>query len=314
VAEEGRSHETTTSVIETFPPEVEARAEAALQAEVSCPDSCDLRHGILRIVLQDGGVVKEVELAQFDGRVNLTDQVSVKAPYRPGVHTWRAVFPAQGKEGHFHEESSTSFSFMVKPHSTSMAVWAVPSPLAVNSKFRVKVGVKCAAECNLAGKEVRVYGERGAKVATGFLGRVPLPGTSALYWTELELEAPGIEGYYSWRVRFLKPDLVLPHEGASCKFGFTTAPRPEHLVTVEVTDKNTNSSVKKANLLLRPQSGYPYRACSDAAGVGRLEVPRGEYTLIISKGSDYGVFKATFEVNGDVNLKAELAPGYDPFA
>ena len=94
----------------------------------------------------------------------------------------------------------------VKPaaasHSTSIAVWGVPSPVAAAGRFTVRVGVKCAAGCPLTGQPVAVRNEAGAGVGRGRLGTAPEPGTRALYRTDLTLTAPAREGVHAWTVVF----------------------------------------------------------------------------------------------------------------
>jgi hypothetical protein len=306
VTEEVKAHETSTSMVRAALAELDAGTDVALKVKVSCPSACDLRGKTVRIIAQDSTVAKEVALTTFEEQMNETDEFTVKAPIELGECTWSVVFPAQEVGGVLHEESSTPVVFNVKPHATSMAVWDVPSPVAFNDKFKIKVGVKCSAECSLTGKEIGIYGQKGKKVATGALGGVPWPGTSALYWAEVELEAPGVEGYYRWRVRFLKPDLELPHEEASYHFAFTTARPPEHAVTVEVVAQDTKIPIKNAHILLRPHSGYPYRGYTDEGGVAKLEVPKGEHELYVSK-SDYDTFQTSVEVASDLTIKAELS-------
>jgi hypothetical protein len=96
-------------------------------------------------------------LTEFDGAANETDEFIVKALIKPGEYTWTAVFSAQEKEGILHEESLASFSFIVRPHATSMTVWDVPSPIAFNTRFKIKIGVLCSAECKLTGNKVEIY-------------------------------------------------------------------------------------------------------------------------------------------------------------
>ena len=314
MTEEIESHETSTYMVEAAPSEVDARADIALKVEVSCPEARDLGGSMVRIVVQDGTRAKEVELSEFDGTVNHTDEFAVEAPIKPGEYTWIAVFPAQEKEGVLHKESSTPFSFTVKPHSTSIAVWGVPSPIALGDEFTIKVGVKCSAECKLTDKEIAVYGQKGKKVATGALGGVPWPGTSALYWAEMELEAPGVEGYHKWTVKFRKPDLELPHQDASYHFGFVTARQPEHVVTIEVISKATKTPIKNASVLLRPHiyRGYAYSSRTDSGGVAKLEVPKGKYKLDASKSDEYETFQTTVEITDDATVKAELVSVHDP--
>ena len=313
VTEGIQTHETSTSMAKAALAELDAGTDIALKVRLSCSSGCDLGGKIVKIIPQDG-VVNETELVTFDGTGNETDEFAVKAPIEPGEYTWTAVFPAQEKEGILHEQSSTPLSFIVKPHSTSIAVWDVPSPVAFGDKFRIKVGVKCSAECELKDKQVEVFDHDGRKVASGALGGAPWSDTRALYWREVGLEAPGEEGHYVWRVESPKRGVDLSHEESSCSFSFTTGRPPEHPVTVEVIEQDTKAPLRRADVLLRPESGFPYRGLTDESGVAKVEVPQGEYTLLVSKGKDYTTFRTTLEVSGDVTVKAELVVVIDIFA
>ena len=301
---EVQSHQTNTEMIQSAPPEVDAGTDIVLKVRVSCPSACDLRGKTVRVIAQDSMVAKEVALTSFEEEISETDEFTIKAPIELGECTWGVVFPGQEVGGVLHEDSSTPVVFTVKAHGTSIAVWGVSSPIAFNDKFKIKVGVKCSAECKLTDKKIVIYGPKGKKVATGTLGGVPWPGTSALYWVEPELEAPGVEGYYRWRVKFRKQDLELPHEEASYYFAFTTARPPGHIVTVEVTDKLTKAPIKNALVALHSR-GTPYRGYTDEEGVARVGVPRGEYKAYVVK-HRYADFQTTAEVAGDIDLKAEL--------
>jgi len=306
VTGEVKSHQTKTEMIQSAPREVDAGTDISLKVGASCSCACDLRGNRITVIAQDGAVAAEAALTSFEEGLNETDAFTVKAPTQLGQCTWSIVFPAQEVGGIPHGESWTPVSFTVRPHSTGIAVWDAPSPIALNSRFRIKVGAKCSAGCNLVDTEVRVYGQKGRKVATARLGPVPWTGTSALYWTEAELEAPGDEGYYRWRVRLRKPDLELPHEDASHTFFFTTARPPQHVVTVEVIAEEANTPLERALVVLRPGTGYPYRSYTDEGGVARLEVPNGEYTLYVSKSPEYDTFETTVEMNDDASVKAWL--------
>ncbi len=307
MTEEARTHQTNVEVTQSSPMEVDAGADIALKVKVSCSSGCDLRGKTIRVVDGDGAAAKLVALTGFEEGINETDEFTVEAPVEVGEYDWSVVFPAQEVGGVLHGESGTSVTFNVKPHSTSMAVWDVPSPIAFGDKFTIKVGVKCSAECNLSGQEIRVYGPRGKKVAVVALGANPWPGTRALYWVEVGLEAPAVRGRYSWRSRFPKPDLELPHEGASCRFTFTAATPPEHVVTVHVISQETKRPLKNANVLLRAQRGYPYRGCTDGGGVATVGVPKGQYTVCASKGDEYETFQTRVDVVDDLTVKAELS-------
>lgn len=87
-------------------------------------------------------------------------------------------------------------------HSTSVAVWGVPSPVVVDRRFAATVGVKCSAGCPLAGRAVVVRDEAGVEAGRGRLGDTPAPGTSALHAVEVALKAPAREGVHTWTAAF----------------------------------------------------------------------------------------------------------------
>jgi len=301
-----QAHETSTSMVKAALAELDAGTDIALKVKVSCSLACDLRGKTINIIAQDAVVAEEIELTTFDETGNETGEFVMRAPIEPGEYTWTAVFPAQETEGVLHEESSAPFSFAVKPHTTSIAVSGVPSPIALGDEFRIKVEVKCAAGCKLAGQEIEIYDHQGAKVATGTLGDVPSPDATALSCAEVTLEAPSQEGRYRWTARFPKPDLELAHEEAFCTFAFGTAKQPEHVVTIEVMDKDTKTPIKNAQVLLRPRlyRGSAYKSRTDEGGVARVSVPTGNYQLYVSwDGKD--TLLSSVEVTGDVTLKAE---------
>jgi hypothetical protein len=189
---------------------------------------------------------------------------------------------------------------IVKPHATSMAVWDVPSPTAFNSRLAIKIGVSCSAGCRLTGTEVEVYDHLGARVARGVLGDNPWSSSGSLYWTEVELKAPGTEGYYDWTARFPEPGLDLTHEGSFHRFGFRTARQPEHTVTIEVTNKETGTPITSADIFL-----HPYRGLSDEHGMSRLMVPKGDYDLQVLV-VDKQPFAQPVKVSADMIVKVEL--------
>ncbi|MBI4469839.1 MAG: hypothetical protein HY650_11030 [Acidobacteria bacterium] len=300
-AEEVKAHRITLSMVKVPPAEVAAGTYIVLQGRVLCSSACDLRGKIVRILTQDAVVSKEISLVIFDGAAYETDPIVIKAPTEPGAYSWTGVFPAQEKEGVLHEEGSAPVSFTVMPHhTTSIADWDVPSPIAFGDEFGIKVGVRCSADCRLTDKNIEIYDHAGAVVATVALGGIPWPGTSALYWAEVKLKAPTVEGYFTWEVKFSEQDSAVPHDGASYTFGFSTTRQPEHVVTVGVIDKDTQTPIKNADVLL-----HPYRGYTDECGMARLMVPKGEYELYVSE-SGKETFQTTVKVASDVAVKAEL--------
>jgi len=308
VTAEVKVHETTTSVVEAPLAEVDGSADMALKVRVSCSSACDLWGRMVRIVAHDDALAGETALVFFDGTANETDEFVVSAPFEPGEYTWAAVFPAQEKAGVLHEESSTSFSFTVEPHATSVEVWDVPSPIAFGDEFKIKVGVRCSGECSLAGEKIEIYDHEGTEVATGMLGEEPRSGTAALYWAEVELKAPGTEGRHRWTARFLKPDSESPHEETSSTFTFVSASQPECAVTIEVVDKDAETPNMNAHVRLRPlvYRGSTYMAHTDERGVATLRVPRGKYQLYVW-GDEYEKVVPSVKVDGNLTKRVELS-------
>ncbi len=301
---EAHAHSVSISLVKAVQAEFDAGTNIALKVNLSCPSSCDLRGNIVNIIAQDV-VVKEIELTEFDGMANETEEFVMKAPIRLGRYTWTAAFPAQKKRGLLHGESSAPFSFIVKPHATSITVWDIPCPIVLNTKFELKVGVNCSAECELTGKKIEIHDQEGGKLANEKLGGVPWPATSALYWANVELKAPSIKGYYRWTAMFSKPDLALPHDGTFCTFGFATASPPENMVTIEVIDKNTKTAIRNARVFLCSHGDYPYRNLTDDCGVARVSVPKGEYSICVSK-DEYETFEITAKISRDIAIKVGL--------
>jgi hypothetical protein len=222
------------------------------------------------------------------------------------------VFPAQTLGGGLHQESRATFSFEAKPHSTGMAVWDVPSPTAAGSGFSAKVGVQCVLHgCDLTGAEVEVYDQLGAKIGSGTLADTPWPSTDALYWADVSLQAPAAKGYYEWTAKFPPSESPVAHQGCMSKFAFTAGAAPEHVVTVEVTRKDTAEVVPEADVTMMEKGGFPYRGRSDKTGTASLHVPKGEYTVYVVQ-DEYATFEIEVSVHDDALVKAEMLYTPDP--
>ena len=194
------------------------------------------------------------------------------------------------------------------PHPTSIAVWDVPSPVAVNSSFTVNVGMKCSLACQLTGQLIVVRDEAGIQAGEGRLGETPWPGTSALYGAQVHLAAPAGEGMYTWAVRFTGTASERPHEDASATFSFRTARPPDHRVMVTVLERDTEAPLENVQVRLGV-----YRASTDERGRASLEVPKGRYDPNLWK-VGYEMHSKTVEVTRDVTIQVEavFAPDTDP--
>jgi hypothetical protein len=296
----GSAHGRRTCTVEVSPREVDAGAELIVTVLASCPNGCDLKGQSVSIQDQDDGELAVAELSKLGGDTCSTPAITLRAPPEVGEHVFRAVLAAHEKDGVLHEETSTKFSFVVVPHAASVNVWSLPSAIAAGERFRFRVGIKCSAGCKLTGREFRIFDHEGAQVAEARLVDEVWPGTSALYFAEVEARAPLQTGDYDWRVETPGPGEV-PHAAGSCGFAIKVVSAPDHEVTIEAFDRERQTPIKGAHVLL-----HPYRAFTDESGVAKVKVAKGKYTLVVS-GFRYIAYESIINVTGDVTIRAELA-------
>ncbi len=197
----------------------------------------------------------------------------------------------------------------MEAHATRIVVWDTPAAVECGASLRLKVGVKCTAECRAAGWRVEIRDAEGRSVASAAVGDVPWPGTAALYYAELELRAPNTAGLHAWEA-VLEPEGAAvdrpAHAAASAQFHVRAVPAPECVVKVVAVDAASRAPVRGARVVV-----HPYRAVTDAEGVAELRVPKGAYRLFVS-GRDYFPFRSDGEVSADVTIRAELAVDRGP--
>jgi len=295
---ETRGH--MTCVVHVSPDVVDAGAEMTLQGQVSSSPPCDLRGHTLRVKDETGADAGGVELIQFDGETNRTDEFGVKAPVKVGEYTWLAVCPAVVSEGISYIEASTAIPFTVKRHTMHVLAWDIPSAIVVGERFRMNVGIKCSNECQFANRDLAIYDHEGTHVATGTLSGDRWPGTTGLYVAAIELDAPATEGLYSWSVTFPPSDDGIPHAEGSSSFGVRVVCHPECLVTVETADQVSQTPLSGARVVM-----HPYKAVTDERGVAQMRVAKGAYKLFVSK-TLYLTFGLPVEVTADMTARAEL--------
>jgi hypothetical protein len=179
-------------------------------------------------------------------------------------------------------------------HKTSLAVWDLASPLVIGRPARVKVGVKCSAGCQLTDHEIQIHDQTGRTMAHSSLGAAPWPGTSGLYWAELDFRAPADPGMHTWIVKSVHGT------GACSNLTFTAVQPPDHNLTIRVREKSTQAPVAEVEVGLGA-----YRAASDDQGLATVELPRGSYTLNIWK-PGYSHFSAALDVTSNLTVDVEL--------
>ena len=269
-----------TCVVDVSPQLVDAGAEMTLHGTVSCTPARDLRGHTLLIKDDAGAGVGSIEIAHFDGETNETDEFVAKAPAKAGAYMWSAVY----------EENSTPISFSVKPHTTSVVVWDVPSSVVIGEKLRIKVGIKCSSECRLRGKDFAIYDHEGTRIVTVSLSGDRWPGTS-LYSAEVELETPSAQSLYTWSVKCPGSDAEMPHGEGATSFGVRVVSRPEYVVMVETVDKVSQTPLSGARVVM-----HPYRAVTEERGVAgqsrmspRIHVTRTHPLADLEQGPDRGI-------------------------
>jgi hypothetical protein len=283
---------------EPVPPEVPVGAAVVLQVRVSGA-ACNLTGGRIEIVAGEE-IVATAELIAFRDSVNETAPFTLTAPVRVGAFSWTVRFPSQNIGGIAYGEAVLAVSAQTRPHQTSLAVWAVPTPVQIARRFSVTVGAKSSGACALGGARIEVRDDTGAIVGEGILGETPWPGSDALYWTEVMLAGPIREGLQGWSVAFPATDVALPHLGSSAQFSFTAVKPPEHRVAITVIESDVAAPVEKTEVALGP-----YRAATDKAGLAHIEAPRGTYQLAVWK-SGFKPASRNVEIAADAAVQFEL--------
>jgi hypothetical protein len=292
-----RAHATTIEMIEPVPPEVAVGAGIVLAVKVSCAAGCDLDGMPVRVTAADAAV--ESALGTVVVR-DETAEITLAAPRQAGDHTWNVVCGPHQSAGIRHDETSLPVRIRTVPHATSLAVWAIPSPVVMGAMFGIKVGAKSSAAIGLAGLNIEVCDETGAVVGRGRLGAAPFPGTSALYWTEVALPAPATEGLYAWSVKFEPGGLDLPHDHASTRFSVSIVRPPEHRLTIKVIEKDTAAPIANAQVRLGV-----FRGATDQSGLAQVDMPRGTYDLNVWK-VGYEAPTKTVELNENISVEVEV--------
>jgi hypothetical protein len=296
------AHHQRTCAVEVSPSQVAAGAELTVAVAVSCPHGCDLRGQRVSIQDRDGAELASSELMEFEGDTYVARVCVLAAPVEAGEYTWRAILAGDDRDGLLHQPTLTAFSFATKAHAASVSVWGLPSAIAAGERFRLKIGVRCSAGCNLAGSTLGIFDHQGRQVGDGSLLDEVWPDTSALYFAELEARAPLTTGTYEWQVKAPGSAFPPPHAAGACRLTINVVGPPDCELTVAAFDRATQMPIEGAHILV-----HPYRTSTDATGVAKVKVIRGRYKLCVS-GFNYIPCENTIDIEGDVATRVELAP------
>ena len=286
--------------LEISPDVVDAGAEITLHARVSCAPSGDLVGHSLLVKDQAGADTGALVLTEIDEDENAVGTLALKAPVKTGNCAWSVLSPAVVQDGVAYEATSKSVLFTVKPHTTRVLAWDVPSTVVAGDRFTIKVGIKCSSECKFADKAFAIHDHNSAEVASGTLSGDISPGTTGLYFATVELKAPTSADLYQWSVKSTGKGLERPHAEGAAEFSLRVVARPECVIKVEAVDKISQAPVAGAQVAL-----HPYKTVTDDRGFAEIRVAKGAYDLFVAK-RKYLTLRLPVEVAADVTARAEL--------
>ncbi len=286
--------------LEVSPDSVDAGAEMTLHARVSCSPPGDLIAHSLLVKDAAGADTGVLELTDLDDEENAVGALALKAPLKTGDYVWSVLSPAVVKDRVSYDEASETISFTVKPHMTRVLAWDIPPTVIAGDRFTIKFGIKCSSECVFEDKAFEIHDDEGAEIASGVLSGDIWPGTSALYFAAVELQAPSSVGLYQWSVKSAGKDLARPHTEGAAGFSLRVVPAPECVVKVEAVDKISQEPLAGAQVVL-----HPYKAVTDERGFAEIRVAKGAYDLFVAKTS-YLTLGLPIEVTADMTARAEL--------
>jgi hypothetical protein len=295
------AHQTVVALTDPLPPALDAGSEVTVRVQVTCDSGCDLRRQTVEILDEDR-VIATGELSNFDERANVTRDLVLHVPEVAGEYRRVVRFARHDDDRLVHEESSLPITLTAKPHEVTIATWGIPSPVPLGRSFTVRVGVRCSSMCRLTGSLIEIHDDDGRPVGSGRLGETVWPGTSALYWTEVELAPEPAIGVFRRSLRVVLADARLPHDAASASFTLCTDGVPEHRVAILVVDRTARVPVPDVEV----QFGR-YLRSTEASGVATVDVPKGTYELGIRK-EGYSAERRLVGVFSDLVVEVEALP------
>jgi hypothetical protein len=295
-------HSTAIELSEPAPAEVAAGTELVLKVRVTCAADCDL-HGLpLTINGPD----------DTDTTCHLNDggEIALRVPPNVGPQSFTITFGPHEAADVRHEPSSLTVTVNAIPHGTSLAVWDIPSPIVKGERFTIKVGAKSTANTELKGLEIAIFDQSDMVVARGRLRDAPWPGTTALYWDEVELLSPADVGLSRWSVRFAPAGLALPHDGTAAEFTAAIVQPPQHRLTVKVIEQQSKAPIENVQIRLGA-----FRGATGPSGLAEVMMPTGRYDLQIWK-AGYEAPARPVEIDADlaVEIEATALPEENPDA
>jgi hypothetical protein len=299
------THSTAIELNEPVPAEVAAGTDLVLKIKLTCAAGCDLHSLPLTIKGPD-----DTDATGAPCLTNDSGEIALKVLPKVGPQSFTISFGSHEATGIRHEFCSLSLTVNSIPHGTSLAVWDIPSPIVKGERFAIKVGAKSAANAELKGLEIAIFDNSETVAARGRLRDTPWPGTTALYWDEVELLAPAEEGLSRWSVRFAPAGLALPHDGTAAEFTAAVVQPPQHRLTVKVIERESKSPIEDVQIRLGA-----FRGATGPSGLAEVMMPTGHYDLQIWK-AGYEAPARPVDIDADlaVEIEAVVLPEEDPDA
>jgi hypothetical protein len=287
------THSTAIELCEPAPAEIAAGTELVLKVRVTCAAGCDL-HGLPLTIKGPDNIATGATFPVTDG-----DEIALKVLPKLGPQSFTIAFGPHEAADIRHEPCSLCVTVNAIPHGTSLAVWDIPSPIVKGERFAIKVGAKSAANAELKGLEIAILDNSNAVVARGRLRDTPWPGTTALYWDEVELPSPAENGLSQWWVRFAPMGLALPHDGTAAEFTAAIVEPPQHRLTVKVIEQNSKAPIEDVQIRLGA-----FRGATGPSGLAEVMMPKGRYDLQIWK-AGYEAPARPVHINADLAVEIE---------
>jgi len=304
--------------VELLNAEVDAGTKMVLMCKVFSCTSADLSvvadpngpmiDTVLQINDHNGKLVVQLDLSQFEFETEAGSETEtihafeypLTAPLDPGTYAWSAAFFTQNSKNDAFDETSTDFTFIVKPHCIRVVIWDTPAAIECGEQFSIKIGVKCSSECRPDAWVLEVSDHEGENLASVTIGEKVLRDTTALCYTEVQLTAPPSEGLVSWQARASVIDAKIPHTECVTSFNVRAVTASECVLAIEAIDHDSQSPVEGAKVVV-----HPYKAFTNKCGMAEVRVPKGGYTLFVS-GKNYFPFRKECDVQSDTAIRAEL--------
>ena len=255
------------------PQEADAGTELTLTAVAECPEEYDLSGDPVLFLDAAGHEVGKASLAALEGN-GFGAEITVAAPIELGEHGYRTVLMPADDDGVAHAGASAEASCSVKAHDFYLNAWDIPSAIAAGDAFSFHVGVKCSGGCKLGRRTFYIRDADGTIVTSGKLRGGVWPGTSALRYAEVRAIAPLDLGAHNWTVEFAGSNRGIAHSPGSLSVHVRTVAAPDHEITIEVVDLESNAPLEGVKLIM-----HPYRATTGQDGVARMKVTADHYML-----------------------------------